>query len=220
MTPELEAYIERHIEDEPEHLRRLERLTNLQRINGRMCSGHIQGRLLKMLTMMIAPKRALELGTFTGYSALCIAEGLGLDSKLVTVEAEDELEEAIRESFNAVEEGAKIELRIGKALDVCGEFPDESFDMIFVDADKREYPRYYEEAKRLLRPGGYILADNILWDGHVAETERHDSQTEGVREFNRMAASDPDMTVAIIPIRDGLSLIRKKEQTKQPPQTL
>ena len=214
MTPELEAYIERHIEKEPENLRRLERATNLQRINGRMCSGHIQGRLLKMLTRMINPQRALELGTFTGYSALCIAEGLSRDATLTTVEIEEELEEPILEAFSASPHGEKIKLITGDALEVCKSFPDESFDMIFIDADKRQYPDYYVQAKRILQPGGYILADNTLWDSHVIETDRHDPQTEGVKIFNDMVATDPDMETAIIPIRDGISIIRKI--TKQP----
>ena len=218
MTPELESYIERHIEEEPEYLHQIERNTNLQRINGRMCSGHIQGRLLKMLTMMIAPKRVLELGTFTGYSALCIAEGLKPGASLVTIEADDEIEDTIRENFKMSPAGEKIELRIGKALDICQEFPDEYFDMIFIDADKREYPQYYREAKRLLTSGGYIIADNILWDGHVTDADRHDRQTEGIREFNRLCAADKEMASVIIPVRDGISIIRK--QTKHEVQAL
>lgn len=211
MDPRLEAYIENHIEKEPENLRQLERATNLQRVNGRMCSGHVQGRLLKMLTSMIRPQRALELGTFTGYSALCIAEGLPEDGSLVTVELEEELEEPILEAFRKSPFGPKIELRIGDAKEVCRNFPDNSFGLIFIDADKREYPLYYKEAKRLLAQGGYIVADNILWDGHVVEAGRRDAQTEGVREFNRLAAEDPDMEVAILPLRDGLSIIRRKD---------
>lgn len=211
MTPELEAYIENHIEEEPEYLHRIERATNLQRINGRMCSGHIQGRLLKMLTKMINPGKALELGTFTGYSAICIAEGLADGAKLVTVEADDELEEVINQNFRMAGYSGVIDLRIGAALDICRELPDESFQMIFIDADKREYPAYLVEAKRLLAPGGYIIADNILWDGHVAEPGRNDPQTAGVKEFNRMAAEDPDFTTIILPVRDGLSIIRKNE---------
>lgn len=210
MDPELESYIEAHIEAEPEHLRRLEKASNLQRVNGRMCSGHIQGRLLKALTIMVRPKRVLELGTFTGYSALCIAEGLDEDASLLTVEIEDELEEAILKAFAENGHGGKITLRIGDALEVCREFADGSFDMVFVDADKRQYPSYFHEAKRLLAPGGWILADNTLWDGHVAEEGRSDRQTEGIREFNRLAATDPDLEVVIIPVRDGLSLIRKR----------
>lgn len=210
MTPELEAYIEAHIERESPVLRDLERATNLRRVNGRMCSGHVQGRLLKMLTRMINPERALEMGTFTGYSALCIAEGLRENGRLTTIEVEDELEDEIREEFAKSEHGGKIELVIGDALEVSRRLPSESFGLIFIDADKREYPAYYAEAKRLLVPGGYIIADNILWDSHVVEAGRHDRQTEGVREFNKTAASDPDMEVAIIPMRDGLSIIRKK----------
>lgn len=210
MKAELEAYIERHIEKEPANLGRLERRTNLERINGRMCSGHIQGRLLKMLTRMIAPKKALELGTFTGYSALCIAEGLPEDGTLTTIEIEDELEEPILEAFAESDFGHKINLKIGDALDICRSWPDESFQMIFIDADKRRYPDYYVECKRLLAPGGYIIADNTLWDGHVVEDDRHDRQTEGIREFNGMVASDQDMETVIIPLRDGLSIIRKR----------
>lgn len=209
MSPELEAYIEEHIEKEPAHLKKLERETNLQRVNGRMCSGHIQGRLLKMLTRMINPKNVLELGTFTGYSALCIAEGMSSDTSLTTIEIEDELEEPIIQAFAQAGEN-KITLRIGDALHICREYKDETFDLIFIDADKREYPSYYREAKRLLVPGGYILADNTLWDSHVVETDRHDPQTEGVREFNRLVAADTDMETVIIPVRDGISILRKR----------
>lgn len=233
MKAELEAYIESHIEKEPEHLRRLEKQTNLQRINGRMCSGHIQGRLLKMLTQMIDPDNALELGTFTGYSALCIAEGMRENAMLTTVELEDELEEPISRAFGEggfkpvdkdgievkglfhKDGGPFIRLCIDDALNVCRSRPDGSFDLIFIDADKRQYPDYYREAVRLLRPGGYIIADNTLWDGHVAETGRHDPQTEGVREFNRFAATDPGMQTVIIPLRDGLSLIHKPNGGKK-----
>ena len=209
MSPEIEAYIEAHIEKEPSNLRQLERDTNLQRINGRMCSGHIQGRLLKMLTTMIRPMKALEMGTFTGYSALCIAEGLPEGATLTTIEIEDELEDPIIEAFSESPFGSRIDLRIGDALEICRLMPDETFDLIFIDADKRQYPQYYIEAKRLLTPGGYIIADNTLWDSHVVETDRHDAQTEGVKEFNRIVAEDPDMQTVIIPVRDGLSIIRK-----------
>lgn len=209
---ELDDYIEAHISPEPQNLRELERETNLRRVNGRMCSGHLQGRILKTLTEMIAPQRALELGTFTGYSALCIAEGLPTGGRLTTVEIEEELEEPIIEAFGKSPFANRIDLTFGAALDVCRQMESESFDMIFIDADKREYPAYYHEAMRLLRPGGYILADNILWDGHVANPERRDPQTEGVREFNRLAAEDPGAETVILPVRDGLSIIRKRFQ--------
>lgn len=212
---DLEEYIEEHIDSEPEQLRRLERDTNLRRVNGRMCSGHLQGRLLKMLTSMIDPKRALELGTFTGYSALCIAEGLSPEATLTTIELEDELEEDILVEFDKSPVGRKIELRIGDAVEICREYPDSTFELIFIDADKRQYPDYLREAKRLLTPGGYIIADNTLWDGHVADSGRTDRQTEGVREFNRLVAEDPELSVVIIPLRDGISLIRKLPEANE-----
>lgn len=206
----MENYIRNHIDSEPGNLRKIERQTNLELINGRMCSGHLQGRLLKMLTRMITPERVLELGTFTGYSALCIAEGLPEGATFITVEADDELEERILNNFSSSPFGHNIKLKIGKALEVCRDFPDASFDMIFIDADKREYPLYYQEAKRLLRPGGYMIADNTLWDGNVINPEKHDRQTQGIRCFNDLAVEDPDTEVVILPLRDGISIIRKR----------
>lgn len=213
MTPELEDYIEAHISPEPAHLKRLERLTNLRLINGRMCSGHLQGRLLKMLTMMIRPRRVLELGTFSGYSALCMAEGLEEGATLLTLEAFDELEDFIRESLDSAGEiGKRVELRIGPALETMKGLPDDMFDLVFMDADKREYPAYYEEAMRLVRPGGFIIADNTLWDGHVAEDGRHDAQTDAIKLFNDRVASDSRAECVILPLRDGLTLIRRKSE--------
>lgn len=212
MTPLLQDYIERHSSREPEWLYRLNRATNLRLLNGRMCSGTIQGRMLKMLVQLINPRRVLELGTFSGYSALCIAEGLCGDARLDTVEADDELEDFIRSAFADAPEGIseRITLHIGAALDVMKQFGDGTFDLIFIDADKRQYPSYYLAAKRLLTAGGYIIADNTLWDGHVADPDYdRDHQTRGVREFNDMVASDEDVEKVIIPLRDGLTLIRK-----------
>ena len=206
----LDAYIDAHISAEPDHLKRLTRESNLRLINGRMCSGHLQGRLLKMLTMLVAPKLAVELGTFTGYSALCIAEGLPEGSTLVTMEVDDELEDFIREQLDSSEHGKKVELRIGKALEMCREFEDGSVDMMFIDADKREYPAYLKEAVRMIRPGGLIVADNTLWSGHVCDAAyENDPQTRGVRDFNEMAATLPGFDTVILPIRDGISLLRK-----------
>lgn len=210
-TDEIEDYIEAHIEPEPPHLARLERLTNLRLINGRMCSGHLQGRLLKMLTHMIRPHRVLELGTFSGYSALCMAEGLEGDASLLTLEADDELEDFIREALDSAgEAGRRVELRIGAALETMKTLPDALFDLIFMDADKREYPQYYEEAMRLAKPGSFIIADNTLWDGHVVEVDRHDAQTDAIRRFNDMVAADPRVEAVILPLRDGLTLIRRR----------
>lgn len=212
MTDELQEYIEAHINAEPANLHRLERLTNIRLVNGRMCSGHLQGRLLKMLVTMIAPKRVLELGTFSGYSALCIAEGLADDAKIVTVEADDELEYFIRAALADSPHGGKVELHIADATEFCKSLPDAGFDLVFIDADKRQYVQYYEEALRVLKPGGFIIADNTLWDGHVVEADHmRDRQTAGIREFNDRVAADPRVEKVIVPLRDGLTLIRKLE---------
>ncbi len=210
MSPELQKYIEDHIDAEPDHLHRLERRTNIHLINGRMCSGHLQGRLLKMLVSMIDPHDVLELGTFSGYSALCIAEGLAEQGLVDTVEVDDELEDFIREAIESSPHGAKVRLHIGAALDVMASFTDGEFDMVFMDADKKEYPAYYEEALRLLKRGGWILADNTLWSGHVVEEEYfRDRQTAAIRRFNDIVGADPRVEKVILPIRDGLTIIRK-----------
>lgn len=209
----LDAYVDAHISPEPDNLWRLTRESYLHVVNGRMCSGHLQGRLLKMLTQLCAPVLAVELGTFTGYSALCIAEGLPPGGRLVTIEAYDELEDFIRRQFAASPYGGKIELRIGKALEECAKFADGSVDLMFVDANKREYPEYLEEAARMLRSGGLVIADNTLWSGHVVDPAYDgDPQTEGVRAFNAAAASHPDFESVILPFRDGITLLRKKEE--------
>lgn len=206
----LEAYIRDHIDPEPDNLRHLDRLTNIRLINGRMCSGHIQGRLLKMLVEMIKPRHALELGTFSGYSALCIAEGMDEDGRLDTFEIDDELEDFIREAFAASPHGKKISLHIGDAAKEIARWPRESLDLIFIDADKREYCEYYRLCLPLLRRGGYILADNTLWDGHVTEPEeRHSAHTREIIKFNEMVKRDSGVEKVIIPIRDGLTIIRK-----------
>lgn len=208
---DLDSYVDSHISREPDHLRRLTRESFLRLINGRMVSGHLQGRLLKMLTQLCAPKIAVELGTFTGYSALCIAEGLPDDGRLVTIEVDDELEDFIRRQLDSTEHGKKVELRIGKALDICREFSDESVDMMFIDADKRQYPEYLEEAIRMIRPGGLIIADNTLWSGHVCDPAyEKDPQTRGVREFNEMAVQWKGLETVILPFRDGITLLRKE----------
>lgn len=206
---DLESYISSHIGKEPDCLHAIDRQTNLKLLNGRMCSGHLQGRILKMLTTMIAPHKALELGTFSGYSALCIAEGLPPDATLDTVEADDELEDTIIRNLSFSPDGAKVRLHIADALQFMAGRHDGEYGLIFIDADKRLYPEYYEEAMRLLKPGGYILADNTLWSGHVLDDDRRSPQTDGVKAFNDTVASDPRVETVILPLRDGLTLIRK-----------
>ena len=210
MTPELEDYILGHISPEPEELADIYRHTYLHHLYPRMCSGHLQGRILKMLTQMIAPRRILELGTFTGYSALSIAEGMPQGAELHTVEIDDEMEDELRERFAKSARAADIHLHIGKALDLIEELGGE-WDMAYVDANKREYPAYYDALIGRIRPGGYIIADNTLWDGKVVEQPQPtDPQSRGIMTFNDAVAADPRVEVVILPLRDGLTLVRKK----------
>ena len=214
MSPELieklNKYVEEHTSAHPEYLDKIERQANLHLLNGRMCSGHLQGRLLKMLTNMIRPKRVLELGTFAGFSALCIAEALEEDAHLHTIEIDDELEDFILQNFRNSPYNEKITLHIGSAETVMTEFSPEFFDMIFLDADKRRYVEDFNLAYPLLKPGGYMIADNTLWDGHVVEENKaRDPQTAGIKAFNDLIMTYPDLEIVIIPLRDGLTLIRK-----------
>ena len=211
MTEELEEYILAHISPEGEMLRRLNRETHLYHLRPRMCSGHLQGRLLKMFVRMIAPKAILELGTFTGYSALCLAEGIAPDGVVHTIEIDDELEDFIRAHFDASEYGSHIVLHIGDAEQIIPTL-DTRFDLVFIDANKRDYVAYYEMAMQVLNPGGFIIADNTLWDGKVVTcTEKIDAQTAGILAFNDHVAADDRVEVVIIPLRDGLTIIHKKK---------
>ena len=211
MTEELEEYILAHISPEGEMLRRLNRETHLYHLRPRMCSGHLQGRLLKMFERMIAPKAILELGTFTGYSALCLAEGIAPDGVVHTIEIDDELEDFIRAHFDASEYGSRIVLHIGDAEQIIPTL-DTRFDLVFIDANKRDYVAYYEMAMQVLNPGGFIIADNTLWDGKVVTcTEKIDAQTAGILAFNDHVAADDRVEVVIIPLRDGLTIIHKKK---------
>ena len=211
MTEELEEYILAHISPEGEMLRRLNRETHLYHLRPRMCSGHLQGRLLKMFVRMIAPKAILELGTFTGYSALCLAEGIAPDGVVHTIEIDDELEDFIRAHFDASEYGSRIVLHIGDAEQIIPTL-DTRFDLVFIDANKRDYVAYYEMAMQVLNPGGFIIVDNTLWDGKVVTcTEKIDAQTAGILAFNDHVAADDRVEVVIIPLRDGLTIIHKKK---------
>ena len=197
-----------HISPEGEYLYNLYRATNVETVNPQMASGHIQGRLLKMLVQMIKPKNILEIGTFTGYSAICMAEGLDEDGRLYTFDVNDELEDFTRKWIENSPIGNKICYKIGNALD---EVPHMNikFDLIFIDGDKREYVEYYQMAMEHLNCGGWILADNTLWDGHVLEQDRHDAHTVSIRRFNKHIKDDPRAEKVILPLRDGLTIIRK-----------
>ena len=203
-------YILSHIEPEPEYLYRLWRATNIYMLHGRMASGHLQGRLLKMLVQMIRPKNILEVGTFSGYSALCMAEGLEEGGKVYTFEINDEQEDFTRPWIEQSPVADKIEFIIGDATSEAPKLG-VTFDMAFVDGDKRTYVETYEMVLQLLNPGGFILADNTLWDGHVTDPAYdRDHQTQGIRRFNDYIAQDTRVEQVILPLRDGLTLIRKK----------
>lgn len=212
----LEKYVHEFSEPEEELLHELDRETNLRAVAPRMLSGHIQGRLLEMLVRMMRPRRVLEIGTFTGYSALSMAAGLDEGAELHTVEVDDEQEEFIRSYFARSPHGDKITLHIGSALEIAPKLGGE-FDMVFIDGDKREYPAYYrmlmgdDGGRRLVHGDSVLIADNILWSGKVVQPIAHnDRHTQALVEFNRMVVEDPRVENVIVPLRDGLNLIRIK----------
>lgn len=206
----LEEYISLHTSPENEVLEAITRDTHVHILNPHMLSGHVQGRVLSMLSHMIRPKRILELGTFTGYSALCLAEGLAEGGRLITIEHNDELEERIQRNLSRSPLCERIELRIGDCKLVIGDLKDQVFDLVFIDADKREYCAYLEAVYPLVPVGGFILADNTLWDGHIIDPAYDkDKQTLGLRAFNDKLKEDDRFEQVILPLRDGLTLIRK-----------
>ena len=214
----LSEYIEQHSSPESDVLQQITRSTHLEVINPRMSSGHVQGRVLSMISQMIQPQRILELGTFTGYSALCLAEGLTEDGQLLTIEHNDEMEDSIRRNLALSPIGDKVQLLIGDAkeeLRRLGERQNtkgaELFDLAFIDADKKEYCDYLDLVLPLMRPGGWILADNTLWDGHIIDPAYDkDKQTVSLRAFNDKVAQDPQLEKVILSLRDGLTIIRVK----------
>ena len=213
----INEYIEQFSSPENEVLETITRSTHVHILNPHMLSGHVQGRVLSMLSHMIRPKRILELGTFTGYSALCLAEGLTEDGRLITIEHNDELEQTIRHNLSLSPLGQKIDLVLADAKEWLSTNDQRQalsrnylFDLVFIDADKREYCTYLDLVAPLVRPGGFILADNTLWDGHIVDPAYDkDVQTLGLRRFNEQLAADPRFEQVILPLRDGLTLIRK-----------
>lgn len=210
----LEEYISSHSTPENAALEAITRDTYVHILNPHMLSGHVQGRVLSMISHMIRPQRILELGTFTGYSALCLAEGLAEGGKVVTIEHNDELEETIRRNLSRSPLSDRIELIIGDAKDILSTFIHSTvhplFDLVFIDADKREYCAYLELVYPLVPIGGFILADNTLWDGHIIDPAYDkDKQTLGLRAFNDQIKEDDRFEQVILPIRDGLTIIRK-----------
>lgn len=206
----LEKYMLDHIDPEGDYLYRLWRATNVHLLRGRMASGHLQGRLLKMLVRMVRPRNILEVGTFSGYSAICMAEGLDEGGMVYTYEINDELEDFTRPWLEGSPVADKIRFIIGDAVKEAPRLGVE-FDMAFIDGDKRTYAEAYEMALGVLRPGGFLLADNTLWDGHVLEAPRPaDRQTAGIEAFNDLVAGDSRVEKVMLPLRDGLTIVMKK----------
>jgi predicted O-methyltransferase YrrM len=207
---EIEEYILSHIDHEGDLLKALSRDAHVNLLRPRMLSGHLQGRILKMFCRMLRPRFILEIGTYTGYATLCLAEGAPDDAEIHTIEVNDELEDFILKYLHRSKLQEKIHLHIGDAAQIIPEI-DCLFDLVFIDANKRDYIGYYNLVFDKLRPGGLILADNTLWSGKVLEQPHHtDRQTIGIREFNDLVALDPRVEKVILPIRDGLTLIWKK----------
>ena len=209
-TERIDEYILQHIDKESDYLHRLWRATQLHLLYGRMASGHLQGRLLKMLVGMVKPKQVLEIGTYSGYSGLCIAEGLPEGGHLHTVEINDEQEDFTLPWFQGSPYKDKITMHIGDALEVVPKLG-LMFDMAFIDGDKRKYVEYYEMVMKHLNVGGYILADNTLWDGHVVEEEAKDAQTEGIRAFNDWVAKDDRVEKVILHLRDVETMLKERK---------
>jgi len=213
MQIELENYILQHSDTESKLLQDLYRETHLYVKHPRMASGHIQGRFLAFLSQLIRPERILEIGTFTGYSALCFAEGLSPNGKLITIEVDDELEDRIRKYIQLAGYQEQIQLIIGDAKQTIPNL-DTKFDLVFIDGDKREYPEYLKLVKSCLNPGAILIADNVLWDGKVLESEKEtDKMTHGVQIFNDVLQHDADFQNIILPLRDGLSISRFTPKT-------
>lgn len=206
----LEDYILDHITPEDEYLHRLYRATNLQLLRPNMASGHLQGSLLRMLTTLVKPQRVLEIGTFSGYATLCIAAALPPDGRILTFEINDEQEAFTRPWFDDSPHADKIEFVIGDALTLLPQ-REETFQMAFIDGNKRDYTAYYDLVLPRITGGGLLIFDNTLWSGKVADPSHHDAQTEGIRTFNDRVAHDPRVETLILPLRDGLTLLRKKD---------
>lgn len=205
----VEEYSMLHTTEESELLNKIDRETHLEVLRPRMLSGHFQGRILSMLSKMISPYRILEIGTYTGYSAICLAEGLTEDGKLYTIDINEELEDRVRQYFLESNYNQQIDLIIGDALNLIPRL-NESWDIVFIDADKKNYTKYFNMVVASVKSGGYIIADNVLWSGKVVEKDHLDEDTLALRVFNDTLSKDPRFEVVLLPVRDGLLIARKK----------
>lgn len=207
INPDLQEYAERHTSPESDLLKRVNRETHAQVLQPRMLSGHLQGRVLSMISYMVRPAVALEIGTYTGYSALCIAEGLKEGGKLITIDINDELEERVRQYVNGSDLKSKIDFRIGNALEVIPKLG-LRYDLVFIDADKENYARYYDLVIDNVNLNGIILADNVLWSGKVLQP-KPDKDTKAIIDFNTKVHQDARVENVLLPIRDGIMMMRK-----------
>ena len=209
LEPSLEKYVGEHSQKEPELLNRLDRETHLKVLNPRMLAGHVQGRFLSMLSHMIQPKRVLEIGTYTGYSALCWAEGLPEGGHIHTIDRNEELEPIVTKYWQEAGAEEKITWHVGNALDIIPTIR-ETWDLVFIDADKSNYLNYYNLVFDSVKPGGYIIADNVLWSGKVVEPlHPKDKDTAALLEFNKAVTEDHRVENVLVAIRDGLMVVRK-----------
>ena len=209
-SPEIQRYTENHTSPESSLLKRLDRETNLKALYPRMISGHLQGRVLSMFSHMIQPSRILEIGTFTGYSAICLAEGLTQGGEIITIDNNKEIEELAVTYIKEAGLSDSVKLIMGDAIEVISKLSG-TFDLVYLDADKENYCRYFEMVMDKLPKGGYILADNVLWYGKVLETysKKLDAETQAIKEFNQLVLTDPRVENVLLPIRDGITIIRK-----------
>ena len=208
IAEELDNYVCAHTIEESELLKRINRETHLEVLQPRMLSGHFQGRVLSMFSKMIQPECILEIGTYTGYSALCLAEGLKEKGKLITIDVNEELENRVRNYFQSSDFKEQIDYRIGDAIKIIPQIT-EQFDIVFIDADKMNYINYYEMVFSKVKIGGYIIADNVLWSGKVADESKNDKETELLRTYNLLIYKDERVENVLFPIRDGLMIARK-----------
>lgn len=211
IAKELQDYVNNHSAEEPELLAQLNRETHDKKMYPRMLSGHLQGRVLAMITHMIKPKVVLEIGTYTGYSAICMTEGLAENGKIITLEVNEEHEEICKRYFEKAGVANIIDLLIGNAVEIIPQLED-TLDMVFIDADKKNYSNYFNLVIEKVRPGGFIIADNVLWSGKVIErTPKTDPETQAILDFNRLVQENDQVENVLFPIRDGLMILRKKE---------
>ena len=213
ISQNLNDYCENYSSDEPKVLQEIARNTYLTQLNPRMLSGHLQGRFLQLITQIINPKNVLEIGTYTGYSAICMAMGLGEKSVLHTIEIDEELKDGILENFEKAGVSSKIQLHIGNGLEIIPELlKDNDFDLIFMDADKENYCAYFLLLKDQLKSGAIIITDNVLWNGKILDEEelKNDPSTAAIHQFNEMLSADPSFEKVVLPIRDGISIARKR----------